>query len=433
MANSPRTALLSLAALVLLLPSSAMAQDRDRAILRTMERVANWELAHPNEIAYPTKRTIPKHALDWLVATFYTGLTELADRSADRRYADAIYAAGERYHWALGPRPFEANDYEPAQNWIWAYRHKHDPRMIAAVRDRFNAIIAANPQDSLLMASAPDDVSGCFRRWCWSDALFMGPPGWVALAQVTGDKRYQAYADKQYAATTALLFDPAVRLYYRDSSYFGKRGAHGERIFWSRGNGWVYAGLARILTSLPANSPSRPFYQKLFLQMSRALLPLQKADGSWPPSLLDPRPDTAPETSGTAFFTFGLAWGINHGLLKGTQWRRAAMRGWEALTRAVDDSGKLGWVQQVNSEPGVVSADHTQPYGVGAFLLAGAAMMDLARQEARNEKVPRLARGSDLCSMSGKFEERTGTGPSRAKCAKHEPAEAVQTRKKLKK
>jgi rhamnogalacturonyl hydrolase YesR len=113
--------------------------------------------------------------------------------------------------------------------------------------------------------------------------------------------------------------------------------------------------------------------------MSRALLPLQKADGSWAPSLLDPRKDTPPETSGTAFFTYGFAWGIDHGLLKGAAYRRAADKGWAAINRAVGADGKLGWVQQIGSKPDAVAADHTQPYGVGAFLLAGSGMYDLAR------------------------------------------------------
>ena len=206
----------------------------------------------------------------------------------------------------------------------------------------------------------------------------MGPPGWVGLSQATQDPRYLAYADKEYRATAALLFDGSRGLFYRDSSYFGKDGAHGEPIFWSRGNGWVYAGLTWILTMLPTNSPSRAFYQDLFLKMSDKIVTLQKRDGSWAPSLLDPRTDTPPETSGTGFFTYGLAWGVRTGLLKAPVYRRAADRGWLLLAKSVGPDGRLGWVQQVGSEPDSVGPDHTQPFGVGAFLLAGAAMADLA-------------------------------------------------------
>ena len=360
-----------------LLFASPAAADTPKEIVAVMEHAADWELAHADSPSVPPGKAQNRDPLDWVVGAFYTGLTALADRSANPRYADAILSLGDRKKWSLGPRPFHADDYEVAQNWVWAYRHKHDPRMIAAVRQRFDATIAANPTNSLQMVPTSDPAGGCFRRWCWCDALFMAPMGWISLSQAVNDPRYLAYADKEFRATTDYLFDSRQSLYYRDSSYFGKTGPHGEKIFWSRGNGWVYAGLARILTTLPANSPSRPYYQDLFLKMSRKLVSLQKPDGSWAPSLLDPRDNTLPETSGTGFFTYGLAWGVHAGVLKEPLYRRAAERGWSLLAKAVRPDGKLGWVQQVGSEPDSVAADYTQPFGVGAFLLAGSAMIDL--------------------------------------------------------
>jgi unsaturated rhamnogalacturonyl hydrolase len=356
---------------------SVQAQNAPRDILKKTELVANWELEHPANTSIPVSDN-STDPLNWVAGAFYTGLTALADRSGDSRYANAIFALGEREGWKLGPRPFHADDYEVAQNWIWAYNRKHDPRMIAAVRQRFDAILKANPSGSLLMAPTSGAGEDCTRRWCWSDALFMGPPGWVALTATIGDPRYLAYADKEYRATAALLFDQHEALFYRDSTYMGRKGSQGEKIFWSRGNGWAYAGLARILTALPPDSASRGFYVDLFLRMSRRIVALQKPDGSWPPSLLDPRSATPPETSGTGFFTFGLAWGVKAGLLKDDIYRRAAEHGWNALSRAVRADGRLGWVQQQDAEPNAVRAEDTQPFGVGAFLLAGAAMYDLA-------------------------------------------------------
>jgi len=370
-----RRVLCGLAALLLVTP--ARAADGPKGILAIMERAADWELAHAGNASVPPGKPQNQNPLDWVVGTFYTGLTALADRSPSPRFADAIVSLGERTHWGLGPLPFHADNYEVAQNWVWAYRRKQDPQRIAAVRQRFDKIIAANPSESLEMVPTSDPGGGCFRRWCWCDALFMAPMGWISLSRAVNDPRYQAYADKEFRATTDYLFDPSQSLYYRDSSYFGKTGLHGEKIFWSRGNGWVYAGLARILATLPANAPSRPYYQDLFLKMSRKLVTLQKADGSWAPSLLDPRKDTLPETSGTGFFTFGLAYGVHAGLLKDPVYRRAAERGWALLAKSVQPDGKLGWVQQVGSEPDSVAADYTQPFGVGAFLLAGSAMLDL--------------------------------------------------------
>ena len=353
---------------------AAKAQTTSRDILARMEHAADWELAHPAEAANPPSIDADKK-LGWMRGAFYTGLAALADRSADPRYADTISTLGAREHWSLEPRPFHADDQEMAQNWIWAYRRNRDPAVIAFARARFDSIIAAAPSGSLLMT----DPAGCVQRWCWADALFMAPPGWIAMSDVTGDPRYRAYADREFRATTALLFDPKWSLFYRDSNYLGRAGADGQPIFWSRGNGWVYAGLARILAELPPRDPARAFYRNLYLRMSARILSLQKPDGCWAPSLLDPDTNLSPETSGTGFFTFGIAWGVRSGLLRNTPYRPAAERGWDCLVGALQPDGRLGWVQSQNEAPGAVGADDTQPYGVGAFLLAGAAMYDLAR------------------------------------------------------
>ena len=176
-----------------------------------------------------------------------------------------------------------------------------------------------------------------------------------------------------------MLFDPDQSLFYRDSGFKGAAGPDGRKIFWSRGNGWVYASLARILSALPPASPSRGFYRDLFLRLSPKLVRLQKPNGCWPESLLDPRPDTPPETSGTGFLTYGLAWGIKARLLMDDRYRRAAERGWACLSGAVQPDGKLGWVQRPGDAPGLVTKRDTQPYGVGAFPLAGSAIYDLDR------------------------------------------------------
>jgi len=132
--------------------------------------------------------------------------------------------------------------------------------------------------------------------------------------------------------------------------------------------------------------------------MSARLVMLQKPDGYWPVSLLAPPAGTPPETSGTAFFTLGLAYGVKSGLLAEPVYRRAATAGWTALERAVHPDGRLGWVQPIGAAPDSVSADDTQPYGVGAFLLAGAARYDLARADARGAEcdMNHSCRGQEL-------------------------------------
>jgi hypothetical protein len=264
-------------------------------------------------------------------------------------------------------------------------------RTIAAVKARFDAIATAAPKNPLNFSDAPHPgmEDACELRWCWADALFMGPPAWAELSRATGDPKYLAYADGEYWATVAYLFDEKEYLFARDSRFFTRRGPHGEKTFWSRGNGWVYAGLARMLQFLPPDHPSRPRYEALFRKMSERLVALQKPDGYWPVSLVAPPQGTPPETSGTGFFAFGLAYGVKSGLLPEPRFRAAAMRGWAALKAAVQADGKLGWVQPIGAAPDAVSADDTQLYGVGAFLLAGSAIYDLALDDAHAQTLSR--------------------------------------------
>jgi rhamnogalacturonyl hydrolase YesR len=104
------------------------------------------------------------------------------------------------------------------------------------------------------------------------------------------------------------LYDPVEQLYYRDSRFFDRRDAKGRKMFWSRGNGWVVAGLALMIPKLPKGEPDRKKLEKLFVEMAGKVKALQKPDGYWAPSLLAPE-DSPPESSGTAFYTYGLAWG----------------------------------------------------------------------------------------------------------------------------
>ncbi|MCQ9335101.1 glycoside hydrolase family 88 protein, partial [Corynebacterium phoceense] len=149
---------------------------------------------------------------------------------------------------------------------------------------------------------------------------------------------------------TDFLLDPVEQLYYRDSRFFERRDAQRRKHFWARGNGWVFAGMARIIPLLPKNSPDRVRMEGLFRTMAAKLKTLQKTDGYWAPSLLAAE-GSPPESSGTGFFTYGMAWGVNAGVLPRAEYAPVAKRGWAALERAVQPDGRLGWVQQVSDRP----------------------------------------------------------------------------------
>ena len=347
------------------------------AILVLMERVADWQLAHLEPIeSIKVAREETRSPRSWQQGAFYVGLTALAGRSGSPRFREAVLRHGRATSWQLGERKYHADDHVIAQSYLWAAAHGAGPEALAPLRRRFDEILAVPPRVGLAVDSKPP----CWDRWCWCDALFMAPPVWFGLSAVTGDPEYATYAHSEFKATADFLYDRQEHLFYRDSRFFDQRDGAGRKLFWSRGNGWVFAGLARVLSILPPNDPARSSYVTLFKEMSAKLRTLQKADGYWSPSLLV-LDGTPPESSGTGFFVYGLAWGIKAGLLDRAMYEPTVRRGWHALEKAVAADSMLGWVQQVSDRPDQVFANDTQFYGVGAFLLAGSAVLDLGKPD----------------------------------------------------
>jgi unsaturated rhamnogalacturonyl hydrolase len=349
-------------------------------VLADTRRVADWQLAHRTTLAHmPAARPSALDPRDWQQATFWVAMTELADR--DARYRAPILATGRELGWTLSKRPLHADDQLIAQTWAWAAQHSAGMSALVPARAYFENVFARRPRGSLEFVQPERGDPACTVRWCWCDALFMAPAAMLRLGQLQGDPRYAAFVHEEFRATADYLYDPAERLFFRDSRFFDRRDAAGRKLFWSRGNGWVLAGLARVLQVLPRNDPQRGYYLKLFRDMAARVVSLQKPDGYWAPSLLDNGAATPPESSGTGFFTYALAWGVGAGVLDAKLYRPAALRGWTALGRAVQTDGMLGWVQQVSDRPDSVAATDTQFYGTGAYLLAGTAMYDLARKK----------------------------------------------------
>ncbi len=314
---------------------------------------------------------------NWVQGALFVGLAALANHSDDPLYTQVILQRSAANKWELGHRLYHADDQVIGSVYLWAARHGAGAEALAPTRKAFDTILAFPPTVDLTHREYSDPRGvGCDQRWCWADALFMAPATWLELANQTGEAKYRDYALKEFWASTDKLYDKTEHLYYRDSRFFDKRGPNGEKVFWGRGDGWVFAGLARIIPLLP-QGPDRERAQAIFKEMAEKLIKIQKADGYWSPSLLADPATTKPETSGTGFYVYGLAWGIKAGLLDAKTYEPHVRTGWAALARAVHPDGKLGFVQPIGDQPDNVGYDDTQYYGVGAFLLAGTAVADL--------------------------------------------------------
>ena len=250
------------------------------------------------------------------------------------------------------------------------------------MRDYFDQILKDPAKGDLLFVNTKDYWST--QRWSWCDALFMGPTVWAKMANVTGKKKYLDFMYQEYKVSTDYLYDKDEDLYFRDSNYFTKKENNGAKVFWGRGNGWVFAGLPIIIRELPKKYEQKAYFETIFKEMASKLLKLQDTNGFWHASLLDPASYPNPEMSATAFFVYGFAWGINNGYLDKGTYLPAIIKGWKAMVSSVWADGKVGFIQPIGSDPKAVTKEMTEVYGVGGFLLAGTEITRMI--EKGNEK-----------------------------------------------
>jgi rhamnogalacturonyl hydrolase YesR len=336
------------------LATDLSARLKRRDILRVMRKVADWQL-HEAE---------GKYNIQWTYAALYDGFLAGSKSTGDQRYRDHVFQVAEQNHWSFGPRFGHADDEAIGLTYLAFYADKLDPQMFAPTRDGMNKVL-----------TRPDDPQNLL--WWWCDALYMAAPVLAQLTVATGDRRYIEFMDHEWSLTTAALYDPAEHLYYRDKRFVTTREPNGRKVFWSRGNGWVLAGLALVIQRLPGDSPLRAKYISLYRVMAERIAALQPSDGLWRASLLDPDAYSAPEISSTAFFTYAIAWGINQHILDRKKNLPVARRAWRGMLTHVYASGRLGNIQPIGAEPGKYKPSSSYVYGVGAFLMAGSELCEI--------------------------------------------------------
>jgi rhamnogalacturonyl hydrolase YesR len=328
------------------------------AVRHAAAKVGDWQLAHAQRLFNE----------QWTFAALYDGLLAASKVTGDPRYHDAVLHMAEQFHWApINDRFPHADDMAVGQAFLDLYLEHPE-----ATRDAPTKAIL----DELLVR--PDDPRKLL--WWWCDALFMAPPVLARQAAISHDRRYLDTMDKEWWETSASLYSPTEHLYFRDSRYFTQHEANGKPIFWARGNGWVMGAFAKVLDVMPKDYPTRAKYIAQYKQMADKLVTLQGKDGLWRSGLLDPGSYDLPEISGSAFFTYSFAWGINHGILDRKIFQPVVERAWAGILAHIYADGRLGSIQPIDGQPGKFKASSSYVYGVGGFLLAASEVDKLAKQ-----------------------------------------------------
>lgn len=345
--------------------ASAFKSDINTNDIKTvLKAVADWQLKTP----------LIHEPADWTNAALFAGMADWASISGDNTYYEWLKGISEKTGWthlmtSNKLKRYHADDYCIGQTYIELYRKYKEDRMIKPMQTYLDSILADPAKGDLKFVMT--DTYWSTERWSWCDALFMGPTVWAKMANITGNRKYLDFMYQEYKATTDYLYDKKEDLYYRDSNYFTRKEANGTKVFWGRGNGWVFAGLPIIIRELPSDYKQKSYFVKIHKEMASKLLSLQSADGFWHASLLDPKSYPAPEMSATAFFVYGMAWGVRNGYLNKNKYLPAIVKGWKSMVTSVWPDGKVGFIQPIGSDPKKVTREMTEVYGVGGFLMAG--------------------------------------------------------------
>lgn len=335
---------------------------------QAMVKAFEWQQQHPIFAASPT---------DWTNGVYYLGMTKAYQATKDPKYLAAIKVFGYENSWKPSSRTYHADDITIAYAYIFANTMRSDAADLKPTKKWIDThLYEPNqwkngniPQKNIM--------------WWWCDALFMAPPVITYYAKVTKNQSYLDEMHKYYMETYNLLFDKEDKLFARDLRYVIKGNSkdlkekNGQKIFWSRGNGWVFGGLAALLEDMPKDYKHYSFYEELFKTMAKRVKEIQPKDGLWRVSLLYPEGFDHGEVSGSGLFIYALAWGINNGLLSADEYKPAVQKAWKAMRKCQHKDGMVGWVQDIGDSPKPASYDSWQNFGTGAFLLAGSEVIKL--------------------------------------------------------
>ena len=324
----------------------------------------------------------------WDNAAYHTGNMEVYKLLQDQKMLDYSIRWAEHNQWK------GATEADPAK---WKYKNYGEGQDYVLFGDwqicfqTYIDLFYLGPEEKKIYRAIEvmnyEADSEAHDYWWWADALYMVMPVMTKMYRLTGDVKYLNKLYENILYSDSIMLDKETNLYFRDGKYVypKHKTANGKKDFWARGDGWVLAGLAKVLDDMPETYVRQPFFMEKYVKLARAVKELQQPEGHWTRSMMDP--DQAPgyETSGTAFFCYGLLWGVNHGYLPKKEFMPTVQSAWNYLTTiALQDDGKVGYVQPIGERaiPGqTVDANSQANFGVGAFLLAACEYVRYLKQK----------------------------------------------------
>ena len=348
------------------------AQNTAQQVLSTTQKVNDYFMSKYADPTLPTNVKKVRPSSLWTRAVYYEGLMALNDIDPQQRYMDYTDRWASFHQWTPrnGIKTCDADDQCCEQTYLMRYtQNKNEKILSTTLQNLDQQMERANPKNNSI-----------YGWWTWIDAIQMAMPVYMQVYKITGEEKYRDHAMQMYRWSRnecgGGLFNEKDGLWWRDADYVPPyKEPDGKDCYWSRGNGWVYAALVRCMNQLDKKDKAYKELKKDFLMMSEGLKKCQREDGFWNPSLVSTN-YAMTETSGTALFLYGMAWGIRNGLLKAKDYREACDQAWAAMVKtSVHSDGFLGWMQGTGKDPSdgqplsYTRVPDFEDYGTGCFLL----------------------------------------------------------------
>lgn len=353
---------------LLVATNNTMAQNA-QDVLNVIRKANNYFMQKYEDPTLPTfvKKERPSNL--WTRAVYYEGLMALYEIDHNQCYLDYTDKWANFHKWSPrnGIKSTDADDQCCGQTYVDIYQQ-------TGSKDEYKIRPIIQNLDNQMS-------TGKMTFWTWIDAIQMAMPLYAQIYKVTGERKYIDYAMQMYRWTRnecgGGLFNKKTGYWWRDKDFVPPyQEKDGNYCYWSRGNGWVYAALVRVMNLLPKNGQYYKELKKDYLSMSKAFLRCQRDDGFWNVSLISPTTFGGKELTGTSLFLYGMSWGIRKGLLKSKQYRHSCDKSWKAIQdECVHEDGFLGYVQGTGKEPKdsqpvtYTKVPDFEDFGTGCFLL----------------------------------------------------------------
>ena len=362
-----------------------------------IDKTENEKYQIPNHDGKPMDVKIDDS--QWKDAVYYSGLTEAFFTTGDMNKYYFLRGIGNQFKYLNdnGNHTPHGDNYQIGETYLQLNDIRGASFKVADTVD--NAIYNLNRD---MNDKTPPKVSGSewidpnrdwsHMGWWWCDALYMALNTYTLLSLQTGDKKYVEQAFEGYTYWKEELYNGTYNLWWRDSSQKGLKTNSVDAdtnekfpVFWSRGNAWVLAALAKQLLYLDENEFPEIYaaYRNDYSELAESIAKYQRGDGTWNASIVDETYYGGKESTGTMGYIYAYCVGLRLGVLDSDVYYPVVKKAWNGIVEnCIFESGQVGYMQTTGYQPQnykdeATSKNNTHEFGMGLFLLACSGMMSI--------------------------------------------------------